>query len=187
MHLTRSIAFVVIFLAVVQCSLAQNNVYLAIDGDIVFRSDAPQELIKAKSNELKGALETAGKSFSFKVRMSSFEGFNSALQQTHFNENYIESTRYPEAVFKGKIIEDIDWNKTGTYSVRAKGIMQLHGVEQERIIKGVLTILPDKTVRVESNFSMLLSDYNIPIPRIVKEKLADEIKVAIKVDLQSKN
>jgi hypothetical protein len=161
------------------------KVYTCFTGDIHFRSDAPQELIKADSKELKGAIEATGKTFSFKVRVSSFEGFNSGLQKIHFNENYLESATYPEATFKGKIIEDIDWNKEGQYDIRAKGILSIHGVEQERIIKSTLTVKQGK-LYIQSKFTVLLPDHNIPIPRIVKEKLAEEIKVEISATLEGR-
>ena len=166
---------------------AQPKYYVAVGGDIQFRSDAPQELIRAESKELQGAVEPAGKTFSFKVRMSSFTGFNSAMQQTHFNENYMESERFREASFKGKIIEDIAWAVPGKYTVRAKGMLNIHGVAQERIIKADVQVLPDKSLRVESVFSVLLADHEIPIPRIVKEKLAEEIKIAISTKLEPRN
>lgn len=160
-----------------------SKVYLTSTGSIVFRSDAPQELIKARSNELKGAVDVQAKTFSFKVRITSFDGFNGALQHTHFHENYMQSERYPEASFKGKIIEDIDWTVPGKFTVRAKGMLNIHGVEQERIIKGDLLVEPDKTIRITASFTILLSDHQIPIPRIVKEKLAEEVKVAMDATL----
>jgi hypothetical protein len=169
------------------CLWGQVKYFVTSNGEIQFRSDAPQELIKATSKELQGAIEPAGKSFSFKVLMSSFSGFNSAMQQTHFNENYMESVKFKEALFKGKIIEDIDWNQPGKYPVRAKGMLTIHGVPQERIIKADVTILPNKSLQVESLFSVMLSDHNIPIPRIVKEKLAEEIKVGISAKLEPRN
>lgn len=159
------------------------SVYFTSKGSVVFRSDAPQELIKAQSHELQGALDVLEKTFSFKVRINSFEGFNGALQHIHFHENYMQTERYPEASFKGKIIEDIDWTLTGKYTVRAKGILNIHGINQERIIKGDVLVEPGKSIRIIALFSILLSDHNIPIPRIVKEKLAEEIKVAINVTL----
>jgi len=162
-----------------------SKVFTTLSGTIHFSSDAPQELIKADSKELKGAIETTGKTFSFKIRVSSFEGFNSGLQKMHFNENYMESATNPEASFKGKIIEDIDWDKDGQYEIRAKGILNIHGVEQERIIKSTLNIKQGK-LYIQSNFSVLLPDHNIPIPRIVKEKLAQEIKVEIKATLEGR-
>lgn len=165
----------------------QVKIYLATDGEINFRSDAQQELIKANSQDLRGALDVTNKTFTFKVRLSTFTGFNSNLQETHFNENYLQSERFPEASFKGKIIEDVDWNVPGKITVRAKGILSIHGVDQERIIKGVITIAPGNKMKIESFFSILLTDHNIPIPRIVKEKLAEEINVAIRATLVLQN
>ncbi|MCU0395426.1 MAG: YceI family protein, partial [Chitinophagaceae bacterium] len=95
--------------------------------------------------------------------------------------------RYHDATFKGKIIEELNWNHSGKYTVRAKGMLNIHGVEQERIIKADISILPDKTIRIESVFSVLLTDHNIPVPRIVKEKLAEEIKVAVSARLEPHN
>lgn len=168
-------------------SFGQEKIFLATDGDINFRSDAQQELIKASSHDLRGALDITNKTFTFKVRLSTFSGFNSNLQETHFNENYLQSERYPEATFKGKIIEEVDWNVPAKLTVRAKGILSIHGVDQERIIKGVIVITPDNKVKIESFFSILLTDHNIPIPRIVKEKLSEEINVAIRATLVRRN
>lgn len=159
------------------------KVFFSLNGSVHFRSDAPQELIKAESKELKGAIETTAKTFSFKIRISSFEGFNSGLQRIHFNENYLESAVYPEASFKGKIIEDIDFTKDGRYEIRAKGILNIHGIDQERIIKSELIIKQGK-MYIQSAFTVLLPDHNIPIPRIVKDKLAQEIKVEMRAVLE---
>ena len=154
-------------------------------GSILFRSDAPLELIKASSNELKGIFIPEKKQFAFKVNIKSFKGFNSPLQQEHFNENYMESDKYPSASFGGRIIEDIDFTKDGVYTVRAKGDLTLHGVVQERIIKCELTI-KNGNVDVHSNFIVSLADHNISIPKVVHEKLASEIKVEVKADLIAK-
>jgi len=187
MHVSWQKIFLSFAWVLPMCLMGQVKYFVTSNGEILFRSEAPQELIKATSKELQGAIEPAGKSFSFKVSMNSFKGFNSAMQQTHFNENYMESVKFKEAVFKGKIIEDIDWNQPGKYPVRAKGILTIHGVPQERIIKADVTILPNKSLQVESLFSVMLSDHNIPIPRIVKEKLAEEIKVGISAKLEPRN
>lgn len=159
------------------------KIFSIVNGSIAFRSDAPFELIKASSNSLKGLLDPEKKTFAFKVNMSTFEGFNSALQQEHFNENYLESNQYPEATFSGKIIEDEDISADGSYTIRAKGALTIHGVTQERIIKTDLTVKQDK-INFKANFTVLLSDHNINIPRVVKEKLASEIKVEVKGQLE---
>src|SRR6478735_5467738 len=96
-------------------------IYQTVSGTISFRSEAPLELIRASSDQLIGLLDNDKKNFSFKINIRSFQGFNSPLQKEHFNENYLESDKYPEASFKGKIIEDIDLDKDGVYEVRAKG------------------------------------------------------------------
>lgn len=152
-------------------------------GSVSFRSDAPMELIKPFSNELKGIVETERKEFAFSVNIKSFTGFNSTTQKEHFNENYLESNKFPTANFSGKIIEDVDFNKNYTISVRAKGTLTIHGVAQERIIKSELTI-KNGLITIRSNFTVLLADHNIPIPKVVHEKLASEIKVEVNGELK---
>lgn len=161
-----------------------NLVYKVSTGSIAFRSDAPLELIKASSDELAGLVDTDRKQFAFRIKMNSFKGFNGLLQKEHFNENYMESDKFPYASFEGKLIEDIDYSKPGTYNVRAKGNLTVHGVTQERIIKVDLTI-KDKTISIRSAFTVLLADHNITIPKVVHEKLASEIKVEVKADMST--
>jgi hypothetical protein len=155
------------------------------NGSITFTSDAPLELIKASSNQLKGRVNADTRHFSFSIGIKSFKGFKVALQQKHFNENYLESNKYPQASFDGKIIEDIDLHRDGFYTVRAKGDLFIHGVVQERIIKCFLTI-KNGIINVRSNFIILLADHNIAIPKVVNEKLASDIKVEVKADLLAK-
>ena len=159
------------------------TIYHTTSGRIDFRSDAPLEIIRASSNDLLGVLDISKNNFSFKVVIRSFEGFNSPLQKEHFNENYLESDKYPEASFKGKIIEDADLTVDGTYEVRAKGNLTIHNVMQERIIKCAVTV-KNKIITIHSNFTVLLSDHNIPIPKVVYQKLANEIKVEVTATLE---
>lgn len=154
-------------------------------GTISFRSDASMELIKASSNQLKGIFSGEKKQFAFTININSFKGFNSPLQQEHFNENYLESDKYPRASFDGRIIEDIDLGREGIYTIRAKGNLNIHGVIQERIIRCEMNIR-NGVVSVKSNFTVLLADHNISIPKVVHEKLASEIKVEVKAELVEK-
>jgi len=164
---------------------APPQLYSVSSGIITFRSDAPLELVKASSNQLKGIFDAEKKQFAFSLNVNTFKGFNSPLQQEHFNENYLESNKYPRASFEGKIIEDVDLKKNGYYNIRAKGNLTVHGVSQERIIRCELTI-KNNIVSVKSNFTVLLADHNITIPKVVHEKLASEIKVEVKADLIDK-
>jgi YceI-like domain len=160
-----------------------SGIYQTVNGKISFRSEAPLELIRASSDQLIGLIDINKKIFSFSIPMRSFQGFNSPLQKEHFNENYVESDKYPQATFKGKIIEDQDLTVDGTYELRAKGILTIHGVSQERIIKSDVTV-SNKTITIKSVFSVLLSDHNIPIPKVVYQKLANEINVEVTTTLE---
>jgi hypothetical protein len=160
------------------------TVFSCKDGTVNFISSAPLEVIKAKSRQLRGAMDIGKRTFLFAIDVNSFEGFNSGLQREHFSENYLETAKYPEATFKGKLIEEMDLTKEGTYDVRTKGVLELHGVQQERIIKGTITVTAD-AIQIHSQFSVLLEDHNIKIPRIVYQKISPEINVTIDATLKA--
>lgn len=185
-EMTKCYLFILFSFLALTLFAGPGKVFSTGSGTINFRSDAPFELIKASSKDLAGILDTEKKVFAFRVKMQSFQGFNSELQRVHFNENYLESNLYPDATFSGKIIEDIDFLKDGEYSVRAKGNLVVHGVSQERIIKADMTVKQDKII-IKSAFTVLLNDHNIPIPKVVKDKLASEIKVDVSVQLTPRN
>ena len=158
--------------------MAQTNVYITQEGIVKFHSHAEHELIYATSNQLTGILDIDKKTFLFKINIASFTGFNNALQREHFNENYLETAFYPQSAYAGKIIEDIDLQKDGEYTVRTKGKLKIHGVEQECIIKSNVSCKKGK-ILIRSDFQVLLADYNIKIPRIVSDKLSPIIDVSI--------
>ena len=153
------------------------------DGYIYFKSNASLEVIEAESNKLASAINIKDKTFAFIININSFEGFNGALQREHFNENYMETGKFKTAQFTGKIIEDIDFSKDSVWQVRAKGILSIHGVEQERIIKSAI-VVHYNTVKIESEFTVLLKDHNIKVPKVVHEKIASEITVTVKAELK---
>lgn len=162
--------------------VSSQTLYVTNNGSTNFTSDAPLEVIKASSKNVIGAIKASDKSFAFSVLVKSFEGFNSSLQRTHFNENYLESDKFPKITFEGKIIEDINLQKDGTYNIRGKGRFSVHGVTQERIIPCKLIISNEK-LTVTSNFSVFLADHNIKIPSVVNQKIAEEITVSIKIEM----
>lgn len=157
------------------------QVYLTQNGQIHFQSYAPLEVIEATSNELKGAIDIDKRTFAFTVNITSFEGFNSALQKEHFNENYLESDDYKTASFLGKIIEKTDLTNDGEYTLRAKGTLNIHGIAQERIIKSKATV-KDGKLMIDANFTVLLKEHDITIPKIVYQKIAEEIQVTVKAE-----
>ncbi len=181
----KSIVLLLLSLTPLVFSDPASIVFSVQKGGISFTSDAPLELIEARSNELKGLIDTDQNSFAFTIDMTTFQGFNSPLQKEHFNENYLETKAYRKATFAGKIIETVDLTKDGTYAVRAKGKLDLHGVSNERIIKSEVTVKGGK-FRVRSNFTVLLAEHDIAIPKIVHQKIAEEIKVVVDAEFEKK-
>lgn len=180
LQLMATVAALCLFLIVPSLVSAQQR-YAIEKGKIYFRSDAPLEMIEAESSELKGAIDNESKAFAFSIPMASFEGFNSPLQKEHFNENYMETTKFPKATFSGRIIETIDLSKDGAYEIRAKGKLNIHGIEQERIIKSNVIVKNGK-IAVNADFTVLLEEHGITIPKIVYQKIAGEIKVKIQAN-----
>jgi polyisoprenoid-binding protein YceI len=174
---------VIILLFFSLTSFSQDGGYcVCSSGEASFVSDAPLELIKASTKELEGVLNLEDRSFAFQISSKSFQGFNSSLQRTHFNEDYLESELYPQSTFKGKIIEEVDLSKPGKYTVRAKGKLYIHGVSFDRIIRCSMLVDKEK-INVEAKFTVFLDDHNISIPTIVNQKIAEEIQVDIKLNL----
>ncbi len=159
--------------------------YQCTNGTVILKSVATLELIQAKSDKLRGVIDTDKKTFAWSVDIKTFEGFNSPLQREHFNENYMESDHFPKASFLGKIIETIDFEAPGIQYVRAKGKLTLHGVEQERIIKSQLENKSGK-LYIKSSFTVPVAEHNIGIPKIVHQKIAEEIQVTVEAVLENK-
>lgn len=160
---------------------AQERVLLKLErSEVTFLSEAPLETITATNIQCNGLVDPAARTFAVQVPITGFEGFNSPMQREHFNENYLESREWPKATFAGRVIEGVDLTQPGSYQVRAKGTLKIHGVEQERVVPCTVVVAPEG-VRITSSFDVTLADHDIRIPRIVQQKIAAVIKV--KVDL----
>ncbi len=165
-------------------AISQNvALYKITAGEVSFVSEAPLEIISAKSEKLKGVINTGSNTFAFTIPVNSFDGFNSQLQKEHFNENYVESERFPNAIFKGKIIEFVDFFKDGVYDVRAKGFLELHGVRNEMIIPCRLEVKAEK-ISAECSFEIELEDFDIKVPKIVNQKIANTIAISVTSQLK---
>jgi polyisoprenoid-binding protein YceI len=154
--------------------------YMTRTGHISFYSNAPAEKIEANNYQVSSALTTAG-DLIFQVPIKSFE-FKQALMQDHFNENYLESDKFPKATFKGKVLnmEKLDLKKDGKYPIEVEGELIMHGVTKKIVSKGMLEVNGNK-INATSSFPIALKDYNITIPKMAKEKLAEVVDV--KADL----
>lgn len=156
--------------------------YIARNGHISFFSHAPIEDIEANNNAVSSVLSKG--EIAFEAPIKSFE-FKKELMQEHFNENYLESDKYPKATFKGTIINfnKIDLKKNGTYPVEVDGDITIHGVTNKVKTKGTLTV-KDNNIRAQSSFPIVLKDYNISIPTLIIEKLAEVVQVTVDITYQ---
>lgn len=96
--------------------------------------------------------------------------------QEHFNEKYMESDKFANAQYKGKINEHIDFSKDSSYSVTCTGVLSLHGVDQPRTDKGTVHIKNGKVILV-AEFTVACVDHKIEIPKLLTENIASTVKV----------
>lgn len=163
-------------------SFAQDKFYTKT-GKISFLSKAPLEEIEGKNKTVTAVVDSKTGAIQFAIQMKGFE-FEKQLMQQHFNENYVESDKYPKSEFKGTIINNaaINYKKDGTYNTKVKGQLTIHGVTKDVETTGTFKINGGK-IDASSTFNVLISDYNIKIPSIVKEKVSDTIKITVDCSL----
>lgn len=157
--------------------------YFVTESKVKFISEAPLERIEAVSSDLKGVLDPQTRNLAFSIVNRSFKGFNSALQREHFNESYVESDKYPQCTFSGKIVDEVNFYADGLFQVRVKGLLSVRGVVREQIIKGSLEVRKGE-IKIKCSFPVALSDHQIRIPRLVYQKIAPEIQVSLEATLK---
>lgn len=167
---------IVLVLSVWSITKADAQIMITNTAKVQFFSETPVENISAVNANTSSLLNTATDSVFIKIKNTSF-AFKNALMQDHFNENYMESDKYPYSTFKGKINQAIDYKKEGTYKVSVSGKMNIHGVERPVVANGVMTVKADQ-ISVSSDFTVKTADYKIDIPKLVFQKIAEEIKVS---------
>lgn len=160
---------------------AQSQIYMAEKCTVTFFSDAPLEKIEAKNTAARPIINTADNKVAVKVPIKGFV-FEKPLMQEHFNENYMESDKFPSAVFTGKINESVDWTKEGKTKVTCTGTMEIHGVKKNITIPGDLTIAKDR-IDLLSTFDVKVADYNIEIPKLVFQNIAETVRVTLNTTL----
>lgn len=140
-------------------------------------SEAPLENIEATSTTGVSIINTQTREVQFNIPIRSFN-FRKKLMQEHFNENYMESDKYPHAKFKGKINEAIDFSVNGTYPVSTTGELEVHGVKRPRTINGTITV-NENSISISSKFETKVADHDIKIPQLVFRNIAETIQVTV--------
>ena len=161
--------------------------YMTKNGHIRFYSHTPMEDIDGNNHQVGSIMDVKTGEIVFNALIKSFE-FSRALMQEHFNENYMESDKIPNAKFKGQIlnIKDVDVKKDGDYTVDVKGDLNVHGVVKNISVKAVLQVKAGK-ITGTSKFTVTAGDFNIAIPSVVQEKIAKEIEVTVEMNYEAVN
>ena len=154
--------------------------YMTKTGFIGFYSKTQLEDIRAENNQVYAVLDPASHHIAFAALLRGFI-FTKELMQEHFNENYVESDKYPKATFSGACSGDMDFSKDGTYQVVIKGDLTLHGVTKPIETTAQLDVKKDH-IKGTSAFKLKPEDFNMSIPSIVREKIANEINVKVQID-----
>ena len=178
-RLTTLILFIIIALG-----SAQAQKYITKTGHIHFFASTLMEDIDAHNRQVNSALDQQTGDFVFKVLMKSFQ-FERALMQEHFNENYVESDKFPNASFIGKVlnIKDINFAKNGVYNASVEGDLTIKGVTKKVTEKGTFEVKDGKVIG-KSTFNILLADFDIKIPNAVADKIAKSFKIDVDVNLE---
>jgi hypothetical protein len=170
-------------------TVTAQNMQMTKTGKISFYSRSKVEKVEADNNEVSSILNTKTGDFVFAVLLKSFH-FDRALMEEHFNENYVESDKFPKSTFKGKITNlsflAIDFTKDGNYPVTVEGDLILHGVTKKISSTGSISIKGGK-VSAHSKFNIKLKDFNISIPALVGDKISQEIDIAVDCKYEPKN
>ena len=176
----KKFALLLVFGALAKLSAAQ--IYIAKTCEISFFSSSPLENIEAVNKACKPIINTATNDVQMKIVISAFQ-FDKPLMQEHFNENYMESDKYPDAIFKGKINEPVDWTKDGEYKVTVTGKLTIHGVEKERTVDGTVKI-SGQQVTISSKFNIHIADHNIKVPSLYVQNIAEDVEVKLNAVLE---
>ena len=180
----RTLITLLILFALAGNSRAQSK-FIDRAGRASFFSSAPLEDIEAHSNQAVSILDVQSGEIAASVLMRSFN-FRKALMEEHFNENYIESDKYPKATFKGKVsnIGDLDVSKPGKYTLSVTGEITLHGVTRPIETKAQLTV-GEGTLQAKAIFPLKVQDFKIKVPRLVVKNIAEVVEVTVSFNYQA--
>lgn len=154
-------------------------------GEIKFEASMPAfEPVAAINNSVSAILDKSNGEFAALALIKAFK-FKVPLMEEHFNENYIESTKYPKATFKGKII-NFDTSKLVTSEkYDLVGDLTIHGVTK-KIKTKITLVLKDEKIYIINSFSVKAQDFNIKIPSIVKSKVSEDVNITVNLVLGEK-
>jgi polyisoprenoid-binding protein YceI len=167
------------FLLVNLVFAANAQKYMTKSGYIGFFSHTPMEDIKADNDQVAAVLDITTGDIVFQVLIKSFH-FEKALMEEHFNENYMESDKFPKASFKGKItnLSSVTLTKNGTYEVTVEGDLTIRDVTKKVTTKGTFEVATG-SITANAKFPIVPEDYKINIPGVVRDKISKNLEVTV--------
>jgi hypothetical protein len=175
----KNILITVFALIFIHCANGQSK-WFTKTGIISFSSVTTIEKIYAINKKVLSVIDVTNNKLEFALLIKGFE-FEKALMQEHFNENYLESDKYPKAQFKGSFVTDklsINSNTNSTQSIPVAGTLTIHGVSNAIKTTAMLQTKAG-AVSASCNFKILLTDYGIKIPAINKNNVNNEVQIQI--------
>jgi polyisoprenoid-binding protein YceI len=173
----KRLTVILLLLNLVVATSAQK--YITKNGYVRFFSHTAIEDIKADNNQAASVFDTSTGEIVLQVLIKSFH-FDKALMEEHFNENYMESDKFPKSVFKGKIINptSVDFSKPGKFDVTVEGDLNIHDVTNKILVKGTIGVI-EGGINASSKFNIVPEDYKITIPGVVRDNIAKNLEVTV--------
>jgi len=160
--------------------------YFTRNGKITFNATSPSspEKIEASNDKATSMLDASTGQMEFAVLMKAFV-FEKALMEEHFNENYVESDKFPKATFKGTIknMNEVTLTKDGNYVTKIEGKLTIHGVTKDVETTGTI-VVKGTSISAKSDFKIVLAEYGIEIPSLVKDKVSKEAAISVNVSYE---
>ena len=178
----NKILFALCLILFFSVSQAQDKFYTK-NAKVNFYSETPLEDIEAKNKSAVAVLDSKSGAIQFSVLIKGFEFKNEEMQE-HFNDDFMESDKFPRSEFKGQIANNasVNYKKHGTYNVQVKGMLTIHGVTKEVVSNGTIKVDNDG-LKANSSFNITLADYGIKISKLVGDKIAKTIKITVDTKL----
>jgi hypothetical protein len=185
--LSRTLVLTVVLFMGLLVNISAQSKYIDRSGKASFFSSAPVEDIEAHNDQAVSVLDIQSGEIVASMLMRSFD-FRKALMEEHFNENYVESHKYPKATFKGKVtnISEFDIGKNGTCTLNISGEITLHGVTQPVQVQAD-AVVNNGTIRAKAVFPLTVKDFKIRIPRLVINNIAEVVEVTVAFNYQKMN
>ena len=182
--LAMKAVFVGIFVLALPVMITAQTKFIDRNGKASFFSSAPMEDIEAHNSHVVSILDTESGEIGVTMLMRSFN-FKKALMEEHFNENYVESSVYPKASFKGKVtnLPELNFAKNGKYVLDVTGEITLHGVTRSLSVRAE-AIVENGAIQAKAVFPLTVKDFKIEIPKLVRDNIAETVEVTVSLNYQ---